>query len=199
MKRAKNTENRKSKTDSLEVPKRSADSNGRLIARPSVNLMNGRENKMKTQLRNKKESKLWRPKNLGDIFVERKMKIRIKGRKSSPVLVQIGRPIRESSAKKNDPWACPFRIKGFHPDFESCVWGIDSLQALVIALDFVDKILPSMSAGKEGKVEFLGPEAPLVYNDWPVKLSQDMDNRIERNSKPRKKNLKIRTGRPNTN
>lgn len=149
----------------------------------------GKARKMKTK------SILWYPKNIGDIFVERKMQVKTKGRKSSPVLVQIGRPIREPSAKKNDPWACPFRIQGFQSDFESRVWGIDSMQALVIALDFVDKVLPLMNAGKEGKVEFLGPGAPLIYNDWPENMSQNMDNRIEKNSKARNKKPRIRTRR----
>src|SRR5438445_4482407 len=100
------------------------------------------------------------------------MTLKIGNKKATPISVQFGRPVRNPKAKENDPWCCPLRIEGAMPDYEGCVYGIDSLQALTIALEFVDKILPSIGHGKGGKVIYLDPQAPLIFNKWPDKLEK---------------------------
>jgi hypothetical protein len=118
-------------------------------------------------MKNKMVSKIWTPKTIGVIAAEREFKFKARGKKAITIRVLFGVPVRKKYPKKEEPWVCTTAIKGFESEFKTFVFGIDSLQAFTLALGLVNTILPSMSKSEGGEIEFLDPNAPLIFNDWP--------------------------------
>jgi hypothetical protein len=84
---------------------------------------------------------MWRPTELGDIVAERELMLRRKGHRARIVRVRFGRPTRGSNSDLQDPWLCPILITGFGKARMTSIAGEDSLQALILALEFVVRIL----------------------------------------------------------
>lgn len=105
---------------------------------------------------------MWRPTELGDIVAERELKLRRKGRRASVVRVRFGRPIKAPNAGRQDPWWCPVLITGLGKPRTTSIAGEDSLQALVLALQYVVRLLP-LEAKRAG-----GTFAWLAETERPV-------------------------------
>lgn len=125
------------------------------------------------------KSKMWTPKSIGVIAAEREFNFKVRGKKAIVIRVLFGVPVRKKRPKKDEPWICTTVIKGFESEFKTFVFGIYSLQAFTLALGLVNTILPSMSRGEGGEIEFLSPNAPLIFNDWPEEMGKNMNRKIK--------------------
>jgi hypothetical protein len=70
-----------------------------------------------------------------EIVAERELEVL--GSPSRKVIVRIGKPVRESSGE----WGCPHRIEGLGEASVEVTYGVDSMQALQLAMDRVRAIL----------------------------------------------------------
>jgi hypothetical protein len=85
---------------------------------------------------------MWRPESLGEVIAERVCDLEEGDRRVGRVTVSFGRPVRAAAAGPADPWWCPVRISGTGIDLFRPIAGEDSLQALVLGLEFAADILP---------------------------------------------------------
>jgi hypothetical protein len=114
---------------------------------------------------------MWRPKKLGHVVAERRF--RFDGAKGPRhVLLRFGRPVRAPKASPRDPWWCPIEVSGLGGLGVSrvrAVAGEDSLQALILALEFAANVLPFEAATAGGHLEWLGERERLVFADTIVR------------------------------
>jgi hypothetical protein len=101
---------------------------------------------------------MWRPTEIGEVIAERQLKLR--GRKPGKVTLVIGRPVH--SVDKNDPWWCPTELRGALQSFVP-IAGEDSLQSLVLALQFHQHTLPSLARRNGGEIAWLNERERLVF------------------------------------
>jgi hypothetical protein len=102
---------------------------------------------------------MWRPDDVGEVIASRRITF-ARAKRKQVVEIAIGRPVK--GPERRDPWWCPVRV-GAPIDVFQAVAGEDSLQALVLALDFVQTTLPSLARRKRGTVEWLGERERLVF------------------------------------
>jgi hypothetical protein len=96
---------------------------------------------------------MWRPSELGEVFVTRQFRLR-RGVKRSVVL-RIGRPIKDPTTRRSGDWCVPLQIDGLGPGKLVPVWGVDGLQALVLALDYARRSLTQWTEEAEGTIFWL--------------------------------------------
>jgi hypothetical protein len=108
---------------------------------------------------------MWRPKSIGDVIAERRLLLSRRRKRRTTVIVKFGRPVRGSRADKRDPWWCPVQIRGLGPTRVRTVAGEDSLQALILALEFVAAVVPAEAERVDGQLEWLGERERLVFAD----------------------------------
>src|ERR1051325_1568434 len=101
---------------------------------------------------------LWKPKKVGQIVAQRELAFRV-GRKSSSVIVTIGRAVRQPSPSKRDPWWTPIEVRGLGAPESMSIAGEDALQSLVLALRFLDTTLPVEARRLGGLLDWLGESA----------------------------------------
>lgn len=110
---------------------------------------------------------MWKPKSVGAVIAERTFVAtgsiaRGSGRNKARVSVRFGQPVLEQGASKHDPWWCPVEVKGAGLDSFQSIAGVDSLQALILALEFVTRVLPQEAEKKGLRIEWLGDAERLV-------------------------------------
>jgi hypothetical protein len=106
---------------------------------------------------------MWRPESLGDVIAERVCDLRRGGRKVGRVTISFGRPVRGPQAQPRDPWWCPVRISGTGIDLFRPIAGQDSLQALILGLEFAADILPHEAKSLGARLGWLGqPEREIL-------------------------------------
>jgi hypothetical protein len=105
---------------------------------------------------------MWKPEKLGEVVAERTFVARNGSKRSVRIVVRFGRPVRGKGVPRHDPWWCPVEIKGAGLDSFRPIAGVDSLQALVLALDQVTVILPQGAARKGLRIDWLGDTERLV-------------------------------------
>ncbi len=91
------------------------------------------------------------PTHFTDVIAERRLTLVEKGSRKR-VLVRIGAPVRDVPVAGGLDWRCPIRITGHRQDL--CGLGVDSMQALIHALQMVQITLSSRS--ESGTLEWLG-------------------------------------------
>jgi hypothetical protein len=102
---------------------------------------------------------MWRPSQLGTVIAERDLTLDL-GDLSRPAKLRVGQPVR---SPEGIPWFCPVMFDGLRPtDKLYTVAGEDSLQALVLALDFARKMLPHLAAQEGGKLIWLSDDLDLI-------------------------------------
>jgi len=79
---------------------------------------------------------MWQPAQLGEVIAERRLVARVRHGRARSVVVKFGRPVH--SAVKNDPWWCPVEIIGIGKPRFFAAAGVDSVQALILALRAAD-------------------------------------------------------------
>lgn len=105
---------------------------------------------------------IWQPKSIGDVIAERQFVLtRPSGRKTR-IRVRFGKPIRGKGASRSGPWWCPVEVKGAGLDSFRPVAGIDSLQALILALELASNVLPDEVERAGFRIEWLGDSERLV-------------------------------------
>jgi hypothetical protein len=111
---------------------------------------------------------MWRPVQLGIVIAERTFLLKRRGKRDKRIVVRFGRPVRGARVSRHDPWWCPLQIVGVGLDRVTPIAGEDSLQALALALRFVDRVLPAKGRRLGGTVQWLGERK------WPVFGGSDM-------------------------
>lgn len=107
---------------------------------------------------------MWRPRKLGSAIAERRLKFAGPRKRARIVSIRFGRPVRSPQPDRGDPWWCPVEITGLGKRKLRPIAGEDSLQALVLALEFVTHVLPTEAERAGGHVEWLGErERRLVF------------------------------------
>lgn len=77
--------------------------------------------------------------------------------------VRFGQPVRTRSPRRGDPWWCPVEVTGLGTRSLRPIAGEDSLQALVLGLEFVTKVLPVDAERAHGRLDWLGERERLVF------------------------------------
>ncbi|MBM9502133.1 hypothetical protein JWG44_17890 [Leptospira sp. 201903071] len=106
---------------------------------------------------------------LGTVIAKRELDLS-QGKTKQKVIVKIGKP-KPSEDKKMD-WYCPFQIQGLGLDEIKVSFGIDSIQALQLAMEMIGSILrlhyQRINPGKltwlnEENLGFPLPETPEMF------------------------------------
>src|SRR5438876_10953289 len=105
---------------------------------------------------------MWRPRRLGKAVAERRMRLVRPRRRAAIVTVRFGRPLRAPRPERGDPWWCPVEIRGLGKRTFKAVAGEDSVQALVLALELVTRILPVEAERLKGHLTWLGEREQLI-------------------------------------
>ena len=106
---------------------------------------------------------MWRPRRLGKAIAERRLRLVRPRRRAAIVTVRFGRPVRSPRPERGDPWWCPVEIEGLGKRRLNPIAGEDSLQALVLALEFVTQLLPLEAERAGAQIEWLGERERLVF------------------------------------
>jgi hypothetical protein len=108
---------------------------------------------------------------MGDVIAEREVKLRRKGHRASVIQVRFGRPTKEPDSDALGPWSCPILITGLGKPRMESVTGIDSLQALTLALEYVVRMLPFEAKRAGATLDWLGEtERPVFGGTYPLEL-----------------------------
>jgi len=102
---------------------------------------------------------MWRPREVGEVFAERRFAFK-RGGRSREVRLVVGRPVK--GPEPRDPWWCPIHLSEPFDKFDA-IAGEDSMQCLVLALELMNNTLPSLARQKGGRAEWLGEHERLVF------------------------------------
>jgi hypothetical protein len=105
---------------------------------------------------------VWRPHKLGNPFAERKLRL-LRDRRSRAEVIRFGLPVRSPRPQRGDPWWCPVQVTGLGKRRFSPIPGEDSLQALVLAFEWVTNVLPLEAELAGGHLDWLGERERLVF------------------------------------
>ena len=106
---------------------------------------------------------VWRPRALGKVIAERRLKLERPRRRATVVRVRFGCPVRAPRPKGGDPWWCPVQITGLGKRRLEKVPGEDSLQALILALEFTGRTLPTEADRVGAHLQWLGERENLLF------------------------------------
>jgi hypothetical protein len=106
---------------------------------------------------------VWRPRALGSVIAERALSFDRPRRRATVVRVKFGRPVRAPRPERGDPWWCPVQISGLGKPRLETVAGEDSLQALILALEFASRVLPDAADRAGGHLQWLGERESLIF------------------------------------
>jgi hypothetical protein len=106
---------------------------------------------------------VWRPRRLGSVIAERRLRLVRRRKPTRTVFVRFGRPLRSRRPERRDPWWCPVEITGLGKRTLRSIPGEDSLQALVLAFQFVSLVIPAEAERAGGRIEWLGERESLVF------------------------------------
>jgi Domain of unknown function (DUF6968) len=121
---------------------------------------------------------VWRPHKLGNVIAERRLRFAEPRKRARVVSVRFGQPVRSSQPERGDPWWCPVEIRGLGKRSLRPIAGEDSLQAVVLAFEFVTHVLPLEAERAGGYLEWLGERERLVFANT---LSLGLANRALQN------------------
>src|SRR6266498_455967 len=107
--------------------------------------------------------RVWRPRKIGSVIAERRLTFTRPQKRIRIVSVRFGRPVRSPRPERGDPWWCPIQVAGLGKRQLRPIAGEDSLQALVLALEFVTHTLPMEAERAGGHLEWLGVRERLVF------------------------------------
>ena len=77
-------------------------------------------------------------------------------RQPQRVHIRIGQPVRDVPTAGGLDWRCPFSITGLPERSRPQGIGVDSLQALIDALKFVEREIGARARDRGGRFEWLG-------------------------------------------
>ena len=82
--------------------------------------------------------------------------LRRSAKRKSAVQVKVGAPERDG-----EDWTCPIRMKGLVDSKERRIFGVDSWQAMILALRLAEAMLQN-EVRKGGKLFYLGGETSVA-------------------------------------
>ena len=97
------------------------------------------------------------------MIAERRVRLERPGRRATRVRVRFGFPVRAPRPERGDPWWCPVQIAGLGKRHLENIPGEDSLQALILALEFASLILPDEADRAGGHLQWLGERESLIF------------------------------------
>ena len=123
---------------------------------------------------------VWRPRALGKVIAERRLRLERPRRRATVVRVRFGSPVRAPRPKGGDPWWCPVQISGLGKRRLDKVPGEDSLQALILALEFTRRTLPAEADRVGAHLQWLGERENLVFSNTLMSgmLERNLENCI---------------------
>lgn len=105
---------------------------------------------------------VWKPSEVGTVFATRELSLRAAQAEDS-VVVEFGVPVRAPQPDEYDPWWCPVRISGWGTPRLQFVAGEDSLQAVMLALQFAKARLASLATEVGGEVFWIEPGTDAIW------------------------------------
>jgi len=119
---------------------------------------------------------MWRPKSIGSVFAHRELTLTDRAGARSTAELVIGCPIRCPTPEEGDPWFCPFHLKGLGDEKLDAIAGEDSLQSLILALDYLRQRIPHEARRGGLDVEWLGVKEALIFGHLDQIRSQSVMN-----------------------
>ena len=99
--------------------------------------------------------------SLGDILAERSMQFVATAGWTKPLVVRIGRPVRDPESSR--AWVCPYQIEGLGSGEVRGIFGADAMQALVLSLHTIPGELAPYTRDPGGTFMHLGqPDTTFV-------------------------------------
>jgi hypothetical protein len=92
--------------------------------------------------------------DLGDVIAERRLTFEADAGWSRDVWVRLGRPIADAS-DENGSWLCPYQIAGLGRDRVRAMFGVDAMQALVLAIHAIPAELAALMRDPGGRFLYL--------------------------------------------
>jgi hypothetical protein len=92
---------------------------------------------------------------LGEIIAERRLVFEASKGGTRDVCVRIGRPVLDPSAPR-ETWVCPFQIEGLGTGRAMGIFGIDAMQALLLAIHTIPAELAIYVRDPGGRFLHLG-------------------------------------------
>ncbi len=87
---------------------------------------------------------------LGEVIAERRLEFRANAGWSRDVWVRFGKPQVEASSERGR-WFCPYQIAGLNSDRVVAIFGIDSMQAVVLAMHTIPAELAALMRELDGR------------------------------------------------
>jgi hypothetical protein len=92
---------------------------------------------------------------LGEIIAERRLVFEASHGFTRDVTVRIGRPVIDTSAPR-ETWVCPFQIDGLGAGRTIGIFGVDAMQALLLAIHTIPAELATYVRDPGGRFLHLG-------------------------------------------
>src|SRR5690242_937812 len=92
---------------------------------------------------------------LGDVMAERDLIFQPRHGAAVDVHVRIGRPVPDPSGP-SEAWVCPFQIEGLGSGKTHGIFGVDAMQALLLAIHMIPVELSVFGRDLDGEFLYLG-------------------------------------------
>jgi hypothetical protein len=92
---------------------------------------------------------------IGEVIAERQMTYVANDGSSTAVSVHVGKPIPDPSAEHGD-WFCPYKISGLGDSEVRAIFGVDSMQALLLAIHTIPAELAAHIRNQGGRFQSYG-------------------------------------------
>lgn len=102
---------------------------------------------------------------LGEVIAERELQLKANGH-GSTVCVRIGRPYASG-----DDWQCPYEIEAQGSKRTMAIYGVDSVQALMLTFVAVNAELEVIARQAKGRLFWLGEPFTSLQNPIDPKRS----------------------------
>jgi Domain of unknown function (DUF6968) len=110
------------------------------------------------------EPKVWKPTDLGTVVAQRSLTLRVGGAEHA-VMVSVGQPVREPNPDANAPWWCPLQVEGLGRRVRfDAIGGVDSLQSLLLALQYARRMLPFWAKKEKGALTWEHEDIDVIFD-----------------------------------
>ncbi|RUL94993.1 hypothetical protein [Verrucosispora sp. FIM060022] len=105
---------------------------------------------------------------LGEVVAERRIVVIDPEGVTSELVVRLGKPYPDPLSHHGD-WGCPFQVEGLGEDSVQTAYGVDSLQALLLAAYRVRLLLAEHAEQTSARLDWLGqPDFGLLVDPGPA-------------------------------
>ncbi|MGC5028489.1 DUF6968 family protein [Micromonospora sp. DT229] len=105
---------------------------------------------------------------LDEVVAERRIAVTDPDGATSELVVRLGKPHPDPSSRNGD-WCCPFQVEGVGEDSVQTAFGVDSLQALLLAAYRVRLLLAEHAEQTSARLDWLGqPDFGLRVDPGPA-------------------------------